>query len=126
MTLMKTQIKTSMGRLRNPLGSAVIALAFTCFAFPHWGQAVSPPPDGGYPGDNTAAGQNALLSLTSGTYNTALGWFSLKSNISGNFNTATGAGTLVLSTADQNTATGTAALLSNSTGAGNTANGAFA
>jgi hypothetical protein len=33
-------------------------------------QAVTPPPDGGYPGGNTAAGQNALLSLTAGTYNT--------------------------------------------------------
>jgi hypothetical protein len=31
-------------------------------------QAVSPVPDGGYPGGNTAEGQNALLSLTSGTW----------------------------------------------------------
>ena len=30
-------------------------------------QAVSPPPDGGYPGDNTAEGDNALFSLTTGT-----------------------------------------------------------
>jgi len=29
-------------------------------------RAVVPPPDGGYPGGNTAEGQNALLSLTSG------------------------------------------------------------
>jgi len=36
-------------------------------------QAVSPAPDGGYPGGNTAEGQNALFSLTSGTYNTAVG-----------------------------------------------------
>lgn len=27
-------------------------------------QAVSPPPDGGYPNQNTAEGQNALLSVT--------------------------------------------------------------
>ena len=32
----------------------------------HKSQAVSPPPDGGYPGNNTAEGQNALLSLTTG------------------------------------------------------------
>jgi hypothetical protein len=36
-------------------------------------QAVSPAPDGGYPGGNTAEGQNALLSLTTGTYNNAVG-----------------------------------------------------
>lgn len=53
-------------------------------------QAVSPPPDGGYPGGNTAGGQNALLSLTGGTYNTAVGWFSLQSNLTGNLNTAVG------------------------------------
>ena len=29
-------------------------------------KAVSPLPDGGYPGGNTAEGQNALLSLTTG------------------------------------------------------------
>ena len=89
-------------------------------------QAVSPPPDGGYSGGNTAEGQNALFSLTAGTYNTALGLFSLKSNTEGNFNTATGAGALLLNSADQNTATGAGALLSNITGTVNTANGAFA
>ena len=40
--------------------------------------AVSPSPDGGYPGGNTAEGQQALLSLTTGTYNTAVGLFSLE------------------------------------------------
>jgi len=87
--------------------------------------AVSPAPDGGYPGGNTAEGQNALLSLTTGTYNTALGLFSLRSNTTGNFNTATGAGALLSNTADQNTATGAGALLSNTIGIRNTANGAF-
>src|SRR5438132_6230507 len=46
----------------------IIALALSSKA-----QAVSPAPDGGYPGGNTAEGQNALFSLTSGTYNTAVG-----------------------------------------------------
>jgi len=41
-------------------------------------QAVNPPPDGGYPGGNTAEGQNALLSLTAGTYNTAVVGFPFK------------------------------------------------
>ena len=89
-------------------------------------QAVTPPPDGGYPGGNTAEGQNALLSLTAGTYNTAVGWFSLQSNLTGNLNTAIGAGTLLANTADNNTATGAAALLSNTNGFSNTATGAFA
>jgi hypothetical protein len=89
-------------------------------------KAVGPPPDGGYAGGNTAEGQSALLSLTSGTYNTGLGVFSLLSLSGGNLNTATGAGTLLANTADENTATGAGALLNNTVGAQNTANGAFA
>ena len=89
-------------------------------------QAVSPPPDGGYPGGNTAEGQAALLSLTTGGFNTAAGFLSLRSDATGGFNTAIGAGTLLANTADQNTATGAGALLSNTTGMDNTANGAFA
>jgi hypothetical protein len=89
-------------------------------------QAVVPAPDGGYPGGNTAEGQNALLNLTSGGFNTAVGFLSLSSNTVGSFNTAVGAGTLLANTGDQNTATGAGALLSNSTGVQNTANGAFA
>jgi hypothetical protein len=87
-------------------------------------RAVTPPPDGGYPGGNTAEGQQALLSLTNGTYNTAAGFLALKSDAAGNFNTAVGAGTLLLNTGDSNTAAGAGALLSNVTGTDNTANGA--
>ena len=97
-----------------------------CFTLLPKALAVSPPPDGGYPGGNTAEGQRALLSLTTGTYNTAVGFLSLESSVTGNFNTATGAGTLLVNTADDNTATGAAALLTNSSGSFNTANGAFA
>jgi hypothetical protein len=89
-------------------------------------KAVSPAPDGGYPGGNTAEGQNALLSLTAGTYNTAFGLFSLLSNQEGQFNTGVGAGALLANTAHQNTAIGAGALLSNTAGVKNTANGAFA
>jgi trimeric autotransporter adhesin len=106
----------------------LITFALVCFALVQNAQAVLPPPDGGYgPPDygagNTAEGQEALLSLTTGTYNTADGYLSLRSNTTGNFNTAIGAGTLLFNTADQNTATGAAALLSNTTGNLNTANG---
>ncbi len=88
--------------------------------------AVIPPPDGGYPGGNTAEGQAALLNLTTGGFNTAVGWFSLRSDTTGSFNTAIGAGTLFANIGDQNTATGAGALLSNTTGGLNTGNGAFA
>jgi hypothetical protein len=88
--------------------------------------AVVPAPDGGYPGGNTAEGQSALLSRTTGSYNTAIGYLSLRSDTTNSFNTAIGAGTLLANTADENTATGAGALLNNSAGVGNTANGAFA
>jgi hypothetical protein len=106
----------------------LITFALVCFALVQNAQAVLPPPDGGYGSPdygagNTAEGQEALLSLTTGTYNTANGYLSLRSNTTGNFNTASGAGTLLFNTADQNTATGAAALLSNTTGNLNTANG---
>ena len=76
----------------------LIIFALVCFALVQNTQAVSPPPDGGYPGGNTAEGQNALLSLTSGTYNTAVGFSSLKSNTIGNVNTAIGVNALSLNT----------------------------
>jgi hypothetical protein len=45
-----------------------IAGVLACFGLLPKAQAVSPPPDGGYPGGNTAEGQNALLSLTTGGF----------------------------------------------------------
>jgi hypothetical protein len=102
-----------------PLVSALVSLSRTA-------QAVSPPPDGGYPGQNTAEGSSALLQLNGGTYNTAVGWFSLGLNVTGNLNTAVGAATLLSNTVDGNTATGAGALLNNTTGSYNTANGVFA
>src|SRR6266700_2249671 len=66
----------------------LIPLALAWFVLSPTTQAVSPAPDGGYPGGNTAEGQNALFSLSTGTYNTALGFFSLRSETTGSFNTA--------------------------------------
>src|SRR5438105_11434180 len=100
-------------------------LSYILFALSLTARAVSPAPEGGYPGGNTAEGQNALFSNTTGTYNTAVGLFSLKSNTEGSFNTATGAGTLLLNTAGDNTAVGAAALLLNTDGSDNTGIGAF-
>jgi hypothetical protein len=103
-----------------------ILMAFSCLALCQAVQAVLPAPDGGYPGGNTAEGQAALLSLTTGGFNTAVGFYSLRSDTTGQLNTAIGAGTLLANTADKNTATGAGALLSNTTGNESTANGAFA
>jgi len=101
----------------------LVATSLVCIGLSPKAKAISPPPDGGYPGGNTAEGQDALLGLTSGLYNTAVGLFSLRSNTTGNFNTAIGAGTLLFNTGEQNTATGAAALLNNTTGTSNTAMG---
>jgi hypothetical protein len=121
-----------LGQAENP-GLFLIIAVFISLALLPEAQAVVPAPDGGYPGANTAEGQNALFSLTNGTYNTAVGYFSLRSDNSGLFNTAVGAGSLFLNTGggqfgegDNNTATGAGALLSNTTGSSNTADGAFA
>ena len=120
-----SQINTSLVRQFVLPAFTVFVLAFACFTLVPAAQAVSPPPDGGYPGGNTAEGQTALFSLTTGVYNTAVGAFSLRNNTAGSLNTAIGAGALLATTSDENTAIGAGALLSNSTGEGNTATGEF-
>ena len=103
-----------------------IILALSCFACLPLARAVSPTPDGCYPGFTTAEGCSALQHLTSGAGNTGVGWRSLFSNSTGSFNTAIGAGALILNNGDNNTAVGTAALLFNTAGTGNTAVGELA
>ena len=118
------RLKKSMDRSPSRLALLLIPLVFVCFTLSPTAQAVSPAPDGGYPGGNTAEGQNALLSLTSGTFNTAVGYFSLASDNTGSFNTATGAGALLSNTTgNNNNAYGATALLSNTTGPYNNAFG---
>ncbi len=58
---------------------ATILLALGFLALSPMAQAVVPAPDGAYPGGNTAEGQSALLSHTTGLYNTAVGIYSLLS-----------------------------------------------
>ena len=110
-----------------------ILLTLGCFALPQRTQAVVPAPDGGYPNFNTAEGQNALFSLTTGQWNTALGAFTLRSDTDGSYNTAVGTAALLFNVGSQNagtgienTAVGAAALLLNATGSSNTGLGADA
>jgi Chaperone of endosialidase len=113
-------------QLKTTIPSIFIASVLACLGLSSKARAVVPAPDGGYPGGNTAEGQAALFSLTSGTFNTAVGLFSLRSNTTGSENTAIGAGALLLNTESQNTATGAGALLSNTTGTANVAAGVHA
>ena len=61
------QIRNSQSNIHR---HAAVGLLWTCATV---ARAVNPPPDGGYPGGNTAEGQNALLSLNNDIYNTATG-----------------------------------------------------
>ncbi len=119
---MKKLILIQSGSCRTFKAVIALGLTMACFALLPRAQAA----DGGLPNFNTAEGDNALVSLTTGAANTAVGWFSLLSTTDTSFNTATGAGSLLLNAGDDNTAFGAAALLFNTTGGGNTAVGAAA
>ena len=77
--------------------------------------------------DNTAVGFNALLNNTTGSSNAAYGYQALYSDTTGYNNTATGVYALYSNTEGlQNTTDGVLALYSNTTGNSNTATGASA
>jgi uncharacterized coiled-coil protein SlyX len=120
---------------RSPLrrGFPVVLLVLGLFALSSTARAVSPPPDGGYPGNNTAEGDGALSSVQInattgfGIDNTAIGFDALFSNTTGSFNTASGSQALFSNTSGlSNTAYGCQVLFSNTTGTGNTAIGTSA
>jgi hypothetical protein len=100
------------------------AAALACIGLLPTVQAVDPPPQGGYPNNNTALGDNALQSLTTGSNNTALGFRALHDNTVGLSNTAVGSLALRNNRGgDRNTATGHGALFDNEAGNDNTADG---
>jgi endosialidase-like protein len=101
----------------------LVACTLTCFALSPSTRAVLPAPNGGYPGGNTAEGQSALFSLTTGGYNTAVGYFSLMTDTNGSYNTAIGAGSLFGNSGSGNTASGAGTLTSNLSGGHNVATG---
>jgi hypothetical protein len=111
-------------------GFLLIPLALAWFALSSTARAVDPPPDGGYPIGNTAEGEDALFSLTTGADNTAIGFQALYSNTEGTANTAIGFHALFSNTTagffGGNTAVGRSALFSNTIGHSNTATGNYA
>jgi hypothetical protein len=125
-------MKTTTLLARTPINRSplryrlfLIPLVLAAFALSPTAQAqLSPPPDGGYPNNNTAEGTDALFSLTTGTDNTAIGFDALFSNTEGSENTALGSDALLSNTTGiRNAASGFAALESNTTGVRNTATG---
>ncbi len=124
-------MKTTALAISNPINHSLLRCALIlipfvlmCVALLPRARAVTPAPDGGYPGFNTAEGDGALQSLTSGASNTAIGFDALFSNITGSNNTATGIGALGSNTdGSDNTANGVSALFLNTAGIRNTALG---
>jgi hypothetical protein len=55
--------------MKTSIPSVLITFSLVCFALVQNTQALNPPPDGGYPEGNTAEGQAALFSLTTGVVN---------------------------------------------------------
>ena len=110
----------SIGRSPLRLGFLLIPLVLAWFAFSPSARAA----DGGRPNHNTAEGEGALFSLTTGANNTAVGFDALFSNTTGFSNTGNGESALASNTTGvANTATGESALASNTTGGGNVADG---
>jgi hypothetical protein len=102
----------------------LIPVVLVCFALSPIAQAVDPPPDGGYPNDNTAEGEDALFSLTTGYDNTAIGFNALYFDTIGWENTAVGWRSLYTNTTGfQNVALGNYSLFYNENGASNTSLG---
>ena len=117
-------LRKSIDRSPSRLGFFFIPLVLGCFALLSTLQALTPAPDGGYPNGNTAEGEDALFSLTTGFDNVAIGYEALFNNTTGIENTGSGYRALYSNTTGtRNTATGNGALSRNTTGGHNTADG---
>src|SRR6266536_25902 len=113
-------------KIRKIIFGTVLS-ALVCFGLCQQVQSATDTPDPGpKPVSNTADGQSALGSLTTGLYNSAFGFLSVLSLSDANFDTGVGAGALLVDNGGTNTAVGAGALFSNTTGENNTATGAFA
>ena len=124
LTTVIPSVGTSISQSPWRRGFLLIPLALAWLVLSPTVRAVTPAPDGGYPNENTAEGDDALFSLTTGIDNTAIGFNALFSNTEGSFNTAVGDQALISNTTGfYNTANGASALSHNTTGGENTASG---
>ncbi len=127
-TLIQLKTTTSSGTnstRSSPLRRVflLIPLLLACFGLSSTMQAVTPAPDGGYPGNNTAEGTEALLNRTTGAWNTAVGFQAQSGTTTGNSSVAVGFRALQHNDGDYNTAVGSQALINDTTGEGNIAIG---
>src|ERR1700676_118598 len=131
LTMTALALRNSISRSLPPITYhysllTILLLALACSGLWRAPKAfgVSPPPDGGYAGNNTAEGTNALFSLTSGINNTAVGFSALLHDTTGGYNVAVGSNALALNTSGSfNMAIGTEALHNNTAGSENLAIG---
>lgn len=114
-----SQLRKSINQLPWRLGLLLIPFLLASFALSTAGRAQLPSPsaDGCYPGRNTAEGDGAVFSLTSGFNDTGIAFDALHLNTTGFENTGTGVGALQKPTANGNTATGYFALEFNTSAA---------
>jgi hypothetical protein len=112
---------------RPPWRRAFVLIGLILIGFALAPQARATCQEGCLTNDNTVLGDDALISLTTGSLNTAVGVQALLSNTTGSENTATGVNALLSNTTGfDNTAIGISALINNDTGSSNVAIGAHA
>lgn len=117
-------LRSTGPRSQSYAALVAVLVSVAAFAIGPLARGVTPPPDGGYPNANTAEGDQALFSLTTGIDNVAVGFNCVFSNTVGNYNSALGFYAMANNTiGNNNTATGTLALQSNVAGNDNTAVG---
>src|SRR5437762_4736509 len=104
--------------MKTVIPAVLITFSLVCFGLSPTAKALlpAPPPDGGYPGGNTAEGFNALHNVNTavGINNTAVGANALTHDTTGQYNVAIGEAALANNTTGQfNMAIGTEALTHN-------------
>jgi len=111
------------------LGQVTLIFTLACFALSPTARAVTPAPDGGYPNDNTAEGEDALfdLDVNNSTDNTAVGFDAMSLTTVTVGNTAVGSQAMEFAgSGGFNVGIGFESLFQNGSGEDNTAVGSSA
>jgi uncharacterized coiled-coil protein SlyX len=122
---MKSLISKRQTNQSCPKLLSLTILALVCIGASYPASAVQPPPDGGYPNNNTAEGDGALANDAPGFDNTGIGFNALMSVVSpGGGNVGVGSHALsATTTGSANVAIGFQSLIANTTGGFNIALG---